>query len=784
MRSKLLTLTVASLLFIQVNAQKKNYTNFADTTFIISEVIVETMHEKRNEVVKLPVPAKFLPMSTTTIPTVALEQRGITNLQDAVKFLPNTRMRTTYGAYQQFEVRGFDYTPIMIDGIRDERTSITNSAPLPDLSSVESIELLKGPASVLYGHSTVGGVVNIVRKAPTEERIFNALMSYGSWDNRRAMIDFGGKFIGPFNYRAIVNWSDNEGYRYTNDKRFSGYFALGGMLDEKQELDIRAGFNRDWYGTEIGLPRLMASDVYNTDGNLYLSRGEMLPGLNRRSRYNNQSDFMKNHASNVSVRYSNKISDAFKLENRIAYNYDNIDYFSTEELSYLESENPIYKHYYMKNGAKQYICLDTVQLTYPLRFAYSVHVLNEQLEASGKITFDNGMKYNYLGGYNFVMFMRDTYRGYSGNNPDTGEKYKLGDLVQGPGLYSKVPVYNPHSMGYMDPHFGFGTATRNYTHALYLQNLLEVSEQFKVMLAGRFDNFVFKTANQNLHITKKRETIKDPDYSETSSSAFTYRVGMVYLPTSDISVYGSFANFFMPYRDIVSPNVIYINENGNRFYPKDGDEAFKPQSGYQGELGVRYSINGKLQATASAFYIRKSNEKKTLKSEVVEDGEKKSVVGIVGASESKGFELELSYSPVREAMLSLGYGYTDATVRDISKNEYMETDLQKGMRLAGVPKNTFFAAGSYQISKGIFNNLGFNFTVTYTDNVYRSIDKGVVYPAYWLTDLGASYKLNNGIQLSLNVNNIFDEKYYNQSLGTQMVPSMPRNYLLTLSYSL
>ncbi len=777
---------ILSAISLYTNAQNKSIT---DTIHSIKEIEIIGTNLKKNDIGKLNVPLQYLPLSVTTVSANNLDMRGIVNIQDAVKFLPNTRMRTTYGAYQQFEVRGFDYTPIMIDGVRDERTSITNSAPLADLSSVESIELLKGPASVLYGHSSVGGIVNITRKAPTSRTTVNALMSYGSWDNKRAMMDFGGRFFGPFNYRAVINWSDNEGYRDTNDKRFSGYFALGAKFDEKQELDIRAGLNRDWYGTEIGLPRLMANDIYNTDGTQYLSKGDMLPGLNKRARYNNESDFMKNHASNISVRYSNKVSESFKIENRLAYNYDNIDYFSTEELSYLESDQPIYNHYYMKGNAKKYICLDTVQLTYPLRFAYTVHTINEQIEASGKIEFGNGMKYNYLGGYNFVFFHRNTYRGYGGG-------YALSDLIEGPGLYSKVSVNNPHSMGYMDPYFGAGTATRNYTNSVYLQNLFELSEKFKVMLSGRFDHFSFKTALGKMDVkTKEREYSEQDPFDKISTSAFTYRVGAVYLPVTNLSIYGSFANFFMPYRDIVNTETtVYIDGDGKRFYPKSAEEALKPQTGYQAELGARYSFNRLLQATASAFYIRKNNEKKTLNSsyEDPEDGgKKKSVVGQVASSESKGFELEFIITPSDNSMFSLGYGYTDATIRDFTaknlvENGYVESgsDPQKGMRLAGIPKNTFFAAGNYGITRGVFKDLAFNFTVSYTDNVYRDISKSVVYPSYWLTDFGASYKLNNGIQLRVNVNNVFDKEYYNQSLSTQMVPSNPRNYLFTLAYSL
>ena len=72
---------------------------------------------------------------------------------------------------------------------------------------------------------------------------------------------------------------------------------------------------------------------------------------------------------------------------------------------------------------------------------------------------------------------------------------------------------------------------------------------------------------------------------------------------------------------------------------------------------------------------------------VKDEGTTKNVVGIVGSSESKGFELEFILTPISNAVFSFGYGYTDATIRDINKNEYLDVDPQKGMRLAGIPKN-------------------------------------------------------------------------------------------------
>lgn len=235
--------------------------------------------------------------------------------------MPGVRIRTTYGGFQQINIRGFDNSVIMIDGVRDERSSIDNSYPFPDLSSIESIELLKGPASVLYGQSAVGGVINVIRKAPKPQQSVNARISYGSYDNKQATMGMGGKLFGNMSYYTNFNYADQDGWRNNRNKRFSGYLAIEGKIGKNGNLDLRGGFNRDFYGTEIGLPRNMSNKVFNLDGSTYLEKGEMLPNLDRRARYNNESDFLKNHAWNMSAQYTHNFSHALKMTDKLSYSY-------------------------------------------------------------------------------------------------------------------------------------------------------------------------------------------------------------------------------------------------------------------------------------------------------------------------------------------------------------------------------------------------------------------------------------------------------------------------------
>ena len=788
--TKCIPLACLSISFLQ--AQEKGYTNFADTTFNIQEVVATAHYKARPQITKLDVPMTYLPISVNSIQASSLELRGIRDMQDAARFMPGIRIQTSYGAFQQISVRGFDHAVMMVDGVRDERSAINNSYPIGDLSSVESIELLKGPASVLYGHSAVGGILNVVRKSPSERPTVNARLAYGSYENKQATIGMGGRLAGPVNYYANVNYADQEGWRSNGNRRFSGYLALQARLGAQDVIDVRGGFNRDFYGTEIGLPDLMANDVYSaSDDQLYLRKNDMLPGLDREARYNNESDFMKNHGWNVSGQYTHTFDNGAKLMDRLSFTSDDINYFGTESLDYLESDDAIYDHYYMKNGKKRYICLDTVYLSFPLRFSHIAKTISNTLELSGKAS-TGDVRHNYMGGWALVAMNRTSYSGYN-----------LGVDVQGPGLYSHVAVYDPHSMGYMTSRFSKATPTHYYTNSLYAQDLMEFGEHWKVLAALRYDFFRYLSASATTP-SGKREYEKHGDFNRIKNRALTYRFGTVYMPHPSTSLYASFASFFKPIRTFYQDNVVYVDAGGERFTPKKNEEVFKPEKGYQAEVGVKYQLNQYLTANASLFYIRKMNSTATLTSSYQEEvgGEMvtKRVIGQVGAQDSKGFDFDVTVSPVSSLALTLGYGFNDSKIREMAevKDKALADAIYgndpaaskeslnstKGNWQANVPNQTFYAYGSYTIPRGALKDLEFHLSSSYTGKVYRNTANSSWFDAYWISDLGLSYRLPNNVHLTFNLNNVFDKSYYNQALGQQLVPSMPRNFQVAISYKL
>ncbi len=752
--------------------EKKRYTNFEDTVFTMKDVIVKSEQVKKTQALRLDVPVKFMPQSTHVLPTKLLEERGIQNIQDAARFIPGIRVRSTYGAFQEFAIRGFSSSVIALDGVRDERSTIT-SYPVPDLSMVESIELVKGPSSVLCGSSAVGGMLNITRKSAKSEQTASARMSVGSWGYRQSFLGLGGKLAGPFNYYASINYSNTDGWRDVANKRLSVYANINGRFTDKDELDIRGGFNNDDYATEAGLPKLRSYDIMNLDGTAYLKKYDQLPGLNKKARYNNESDFMKNNAWNISTQYTHTFNKSMKLMDKFSYAYDDINYFSTEGLNYLTSSTPLdgYNHYYVtkvdKQDVKTYICLDSVALSSPLRFSHVAQLYSNQLELSGK--FNTGfIKHHYLAGYSMYFLRRVSY---SAN-------------VSGPGKGSHVAINNPQSMGYMTASFYRATLNRRYMHGFYVQDLMEFSNQLKILLSGRYDTYKYRTARAET-VDGKRDYVEPEGnaFTGVTNKAFTYRAGVVYLPIPSVSLYASVSSYFKPINTTYTDNTIYVNGSGNEFDPsKVGGEVFKPEEGNQFEFGVRYELGEKLSANASLFYINKKNIVASLGTET-KDGKDWNIQGQVGRMDSRGFDMDVTYTPIQDLMFTTGYSFTNAKIREMAKNKYLSETKDEGSQYTYVPRNTFYVMADYMVSKGCLKNLGINLSLNYQDDVFINVADNVKYDPYWMTDLGVSYKLKNNIRLSLMVNNILNVDYCDSSLGTQFFPGTPRNYLVSASYS-
>lgn len=626
----------------------------ADST--VRQLSAVTIKQAQRSVInKLNVPIRDLPLTTTAVTARTIDQRGTDDLGEAMKNVTGVRANNTYGGFQHFTIRGFNNFVLLVDGVRDERHNISTSAPSTNLANIERIEVLKGPASVLFGHSALGGIINLVRKRPGIEQKADFSASYGSFNTRRMRVGAGGPLSKTLFYRVDAGLSATDGYRNAGMTTNNAYLALEYTPTSRDNLYLTVGANKDHYATDAGIPMLPG--------------GKLAPGMNINTRYNDPADFLKNTTTSYQLRYTHQFSEALTLSDQLSYSADNIDYLSTEALTFNEA-------------------MDTLKRTSPLYFNHLTKPLQHQLELTYN-THTGTIEHKFLVGYSFSYLDRKTYNA----------------TISGDGLYATVAVQSPIlNQGYITYTPYQYKASVETVHGIYVQEWLKFSDKLKGLVGLRYD--IFRGTYFTNKVDKNRHVTERGDQTKIPAAALTYRAGVVYQPLREWSVYGSYSTYFKPSRRIAS--------NG---------ETFEPEDGYQGEIGTRYEITTQWSVNASLYYMRKNNQV-----ESIPGGSYRRV----GAAASKGYEIELQGSPLKGLDVNAGYTYTSAKYLPYADKSIINSAAGKIVALAPKHMVNLWAnyqLNSWSLGAG-GNYMGDTYTNsanTYVLRAYTTIDAAVGY---------------------------------------------------------
>ena len=163
---------------------------------------------------KTDTPLKDVPQSVQVVPRAVIEDQQDNRLVDVLQNVSNVQPGSTIGnRAENFTIRGFRTEAFARDGVVNNPL-FTNETFL-DLSNVERVEVLKGPASVLFGQGDPGGLVNIVTKKPQREFGAGGSLEYGSFDFRRGEADVTGPLDagGSLTARLTGAWQKTETFR-------------------------------------------------------------------------------------------------------------------------------------------------------------------------------------------------------------------------------------------------------------------------------------------------------------------------------------------------------------------------------------------------------------------------------------------------------------------------------------------------------------------------------------------------------------------------------------------
>ncbi len=732
-----------------------------DSVIVLNEVFV--VHQKPSAVGKLPVPLEKAPLTVSTVARPKIENLSLRDLNDAARTMTGIRPINSYGGFLYFTIRGFSDFVLLNDGIRDERHNLYQSAPSTSLASVQSVEVLKGAASVMFGHSALGGVVNVIHKQPTAQKHVNTGLSIGSWGRYSVNGGASGQIAKGVNFRTDFSMSGGEGWRHTDNKAYNAWLALDFRLSDNDKLGFTVSAKDDYYGTDTGQPHFTA-DVFDLSGNKQWSVGEIPDAINPRTRFNDPKDHLTDKDLTVALKYVHQFRNPdWKLTDLLSYYYDDLDYYASEGLSYLTSSEPIYKHYYMSGDKKTYINTDSLRRTGFL-FAYETNLLQNQLEVNGKAMTGN-IRHDLLFSANYSNLYLPRWRS------------SYGSAASGPGKNAILSVVNP-TLNQGDIHCPWQKRSLEWEqdYGLHVGDYIHFTDQFTVLASLRYD--YFHRNYQMVYSDDKTITSKDPKTSEHNNS-LTYRLSALYEFNDHINVYASTSSFFKPTRTAVSDGYIYIDSDGKKLDGSVNGSIYKPISGRQYEIGSHISFSNRLHADFAAFYIIKNNMVQSLGK--LEDGT--NVSGQVGRADSKGLELSFVANPIDPLTLDAGYSLTIAKLKEFSYTEYA-SNTQAGNYLQHAPKHMAYGWAFWdfqQALKGLKAGVGFN----YSSKVYVNAANTMTFDPYAVCNAMVSYKLKNHWKLQLNVNNIFDKTYYMYAVSTTgYVPEEGRNVRFTATFEL
>ena len=204
------------------------------------------------------------PMSYEIYDGELLARRQVDTVNEALRYVPGVtpENRGTVTIFDQYTIRGFDSYYNYYDGLPLQYNNLWNLVPQVDAFATETIEILKGPTSVLYGSAPPGGMVNQTAKQPLAEQQTLLRLRSGSSELREIGLDTTGPASDSVNYRLIALWRESDGQQVTTqEERRTLAPSLTWDISSRTRLNVNLYYQDD--------PALVPSTPLPALGTLY-----------------------------------------------------------------------------------------------------------------------------------------------------------------------------------------------------------------------------------------------------------------------------------------------------------------------------------------------------------------------------------------------------------------------------------------------------------------------------------------------------------------------------------
>ena len=643
----------------------------------VEEIVVKgkVLYSDQVTALKTPVPIIDVPQTLSIVTDDEIRIQGFRELGDIVRYTPGVNTSQGEGHRDSIVFRGVRSTAdFYLDGVRDDVQYYRS------LYNLEQVEILRGPNALLFGRGGTGGIINrVTKKAVLDEQFGSFDMGADSFGAFDFAVDYnvstGEKSALRINFHSdtLENHRDYyDGDRYGFNPTFRLELSPATTLDLSYEHADHERFIDRGVPTLNGEPVEAFEEIVfgDTDTNLQTLRADIY-------RANLSHEFSDTRKGNLVVQYS----DFQKMyKNYYASGYSGGDTFTAD-------------------GYK-----DPTERT---NLIISGNIVNEFQTGSAKHTL--------LVGAEIIDTENENYRynTFFITTEDDNEVFNITRPINFGVNAAGVRTYNDFTADLKS-----STESDIEVTSIYIQDQIDVTDKFKILLGGRFDNFDITVRDVKKGTSESRE-----------DEEFSPRAGLIFKPQENVSLYVSYAESFLP-------------RSGEQFKKLDANAARLDPDVYEStEIGVKWDIRPGLSFTASYFA-----REQTIATRDSDTGENSEIVGL----QVDGIELELKGQVTEK--LSLAIGYSD-----------LDGETAKGGEPREIPEYTASLWATYEVNDRF--GIGFGVTAQGESNI-KNDKPGLILPDYTRVDFAAYYDLADDLSIQLNVENVTDELYFPHSHST------------------
>ncbi|KAB2729937.1 TonB-dependent siderophore receptor [Brucella intermedia] len=477
---------------------------------------------------KSDVPIREVPQSISVVTRDNMNDRAVQSVSEAMLYSANVNAQR-YGAdvrSDYFTVRGFP-ADLYLDGLRIPQIASQSggySGFVVEPYSLESVEILRGPSSALFGQSNVGGIVNMVSKQPQAEASHEIYLRGGSFERK----EFGADITGPINndprftYRLNGIFRDsNTSYDLGKNDRIAINPSFAWRPDADTSLVVSGGYLKDDMGQAGVIIPAYGSVLPNPTGQT-ISR-EFSDGDPRNAIYKKEIGY-------AGYDFEHRFNDTFTLRQNFRYSHMKTDYRN------------LFTGVIPTKGWDGHTIPRTNYLAQPELDAIA---FDTQLESR----FDTGpVAHTLLVGFDQQWQRLDNYTASA-----SGPTQDLFNPTYGQPLAELSPTTR--------------LLQKQYQTGIYVQDQIEAGK-LRVTLGGRKDFVSIRSEQTALASGKTTDYEQDPD-------KFTGRVGVAYLFDSGLVPYALYSTSFLPTLTLadtpLKPTTGTLKEVGVKYAPEGED---------------------------------------------------------------------------------------------------------------------------------------------------------------------------------------------------------------------